>query len=100
MPLDGRPADVVGRIAEYGAWLASSEDVPKLPLTFDSSPTLMIGEEMAAWCAANIAGLETAHCGPAAHLAPEDQPEAIAAAVTDRAGRHRLRSGGAQSVVR
>jgi haloalkane dehalogenase len=67
--------------------------VPKLLLTFDSSPTLMVGEELAAWCAANIAGLEIEHCGPAGHLAPEDQPESITAAITEWADRHRLRSG-------
>ncbi|MCP3821352.1 haloalkane dehalogenase [Streptomyces sp. A3M-1-3] len=100
MPLDGEPADVVGRITAYDAWLASSADVPKLLLTFDSSPTLMVGEEMAAWCAAHIAGLETEHCGPAAHLAPEDRPEAIAAAITTWADRHRLRSAWIQDVVR
>lgn len=46
-------------------WLASSDDIPKLLLTFGSSPTLLIGEEIADWCAANIAALETQHCGPA-----------------------------------
>ncbi|WP_219417793.1 haloalkane dehalogenase [Pseudonocardia nigra] len=97
MPLDGEPADVVARIADYDDWLGDSHDVPKLLLTFDSSPTLMIGEEMTAWCAANIAGLEIEHCGPAGHMAPEDQPEAIARAITDWTARHRLRSGEAAS---
>ncbi|MBG0832880.1 haloalkane dehalogenase [Planomonospora sp. ID67723] len=90
LPLDGEPADVAGRVERYGAWLAGSDGVPKLLLTFDSSPTLLIKEEMAAWCAANIAGLEIEHCGPAGHHAPEDQPEAIAAAITAWAARHRL----------
>lgn len=78
LPLDGQPADVAERVEQYGKWLASSDDVPKLLLTFDSSPTLLIGEDMAGWCAANIAALETEHCGPAGHHAQEDQPEAIA----------------------
>ncbi|MGI5161216.1 haloalkane dehalogenase [Microbispora sp. CA-102843] len=90
MPLDGEPADVAERVGEYGGWLASSHDVPKLLLTFDSSPTLLIGPETAAWCAANIAGLEVEHCGPAGHHAPEDRPEAIAAAINAWAGRHGL----------
>jgi haloalkane dehalogenase len=98
MPLDGEPADVVSRIAEYDRWLAASTDVPKLLLTFDSSPTLMIGAELAAWCAANIAALEVRDCGPAAHLAPEDQPEAIATAIVEWAERHQLWS--AASTVR
>ncbi|GAB2718414.1 haloalkane dehalogenase [Kitasatospora kifunensis] len=92
MPLDGEPADVVSRIEAYDEWLANSTDVPKLLLTFDTSPTLMIGEEMTAWCAANIANLEIAPCGPAGHHAPEDQPEAIATAITDWSTRHRLLS--------
>ncbi|GII03715.1 haloalkane dehalogenase [Planobispora takensis] len=91
LPLDGEPADVAGRIEAYGAWLAGSGDVPKLLLTFDSAPTLLIGEEMAAWCAANIAALEIEHCGPAGHHAPEDRPEEIAAAITAWIERRKLR---------
>lgn len=91
-PIEGKPPDVTARVAAYDRWLASSSDVPKLLLTFDTSPTLLIGPELAEWCAANIASLEIAHCGAAAHLAPEDQPEAIAAALVAWADRHRLRS--------
>ncbi|GIH45365.1 haloalkane dehalogenase [Microbispora rosea] len=90
MPLDGEPADVAERVGAYAGWLASSHDVPKLLLTFDASPTLLIGPEMAAWCAANIAGLEVEHCGPAGHHAPEDRPEAIAAAIDAWTERHGL----------
>ncbi len=82
LPLDGSPADVATRVADYGKWLATSIDVPKLLLTFDSSPTLLIGPDLAAWCRQNIAALDTQHCGPAGHHAPEDQPEAIAKALT------------------
>jgi len=74
MPLDGEPAVVVGRIEAYDDWLASSEEVPKLLLTFDTSPTLMIGAEMPAWCATNIAKLEIEYCGAAGHLAPRRSP--------------------------
>lgn len=90
LPLDGEPADVVERVEQYGKWLAGSDDVPKLLLTFDSSPTLLIGSEMADWCATNIAALDTEHCGPAGHHAPEDQPEAIAKAISAWARRHSL----------
>jgi haloalkane dehalogenase len=51
-------------------------------MPFDSSPTLMIGEVLTAWCAASIANLEIVPCGPAGHLALEDQPEAIADALS------------------
>ena len=82
-PIGGDPADMVTRVEAYDAWLASSTDVPKLLLTFDSSPTLMIGPELTAWCEANIASLDVVACGPAGHLAQEDQPEAIAAAIAE-----------------
>jgi haloalkane dehalogenase len=82
LPLDGQPPDVAERVEQYGKWLATSDDVPKLLLTFDSSPTLLIGPELAEWCASNIASLETRHCGPAGHHAPEDQPEVIAQAIS------------------
>ena len=75
-PIGGEPADVVARVEAYDAYLASS-DVPKLLLTFDGSPTLMIKEELTAWCEANMAALEVVHCGAAGHLALEDQPQAI-----------------------
>jgi haloalkane dehalogenase len=90
LPLDGEPADVAERVARYDGWLAASGDVPKLLLTFDSSPTLLIGPEQAAWCAANIAALESEHLGPAGHHAPEDQPAAIAAAIGGWVRRHDL----------
>ncbi|MBD0739107.1 haloalkane dehalogenase [Streptomyces sp. CBMA29] len=93
LPLDGEPADVTERVERYDKWLASSDRVPKLLLTFDSSPTLLIGAETADWCAANIAALETRHCGPAGHHAPEDQPRAIADAVTAWARRHAVATG-------
>jgi haloalkane dehalogenase len=95
MPVDGEPADVVARIEAYDQWLAKSEEVPKLLLTFDGSPTLMIDDELAAWCATNMAGLEVEACGPAGHIAPEDQPGAIATAVVAWANRHGLADSGA-----
>ncbi|MFE9259111.1 haloalkane dehalogenase [Streptomyces sp. NPDC006879] len=81
-PLDGEPAEVVARMGVYGAWLARSADVPKLLLTFDSSPTLLIEERVIGWSRANIASLEVEHCGPAGHHAPEDQPDAIGRALS------------------
>ncbi|NUW31941.1 haloalkane dehalogenase [Nonomuraea sp. SMC257] len=90
IPLDGEPAEVAERVERYDAWLAKSDDVPKLLLTFDSSPTLLITPDVAAWCADTFAALEVEHCGPAGHHAPEDRPEAIATAVTAWARRHDL----------
>ncbi|MFD9335110.1 haloalkane dehalogenase [Streptomyces sp. NPDC060028] len=90
MPLGGEPADVVARVEEYGAWLSVSPEVPKLLLTFDGSPALMVGPEQAAWCEENISALESEYCGAAAHLCPEDRPQEIAAAVNSWAARHGL----------
>jgi haloalkane dehalogenase len=89
IPFDGEPADVARRLEAYGEWLASSEDVPKLLLTFEGA--VSVGPEMIAWCASHMANLETENCGPAGHHAPHDQPEAIAAAITAWADRHQLR---------
>ena len=92
MPLDGEPADVVDRIEAYDRWLSLSDDVAKLLLTFDTSPHVMIGADLVDWCVANIAALEVEHCGLAYHLAPEDRPAEIAAAIAAWADRHGLRS--------
>jgi hypothetical protein len=93
MPLDGEPADVTARVEAYDEWLAHSPEVPKLLLTFSPGPGTMLGPEMIAWCAANISRLDIVACGPAGHHAPEDQPDAIAAAIAAWAGKHHLRSG-------
>jgi len=90
IPFNGEPADVARRLKAYGAWLASSENVPKLLLTFEGA--VSVGPEMIAWCAQHIANLEIENCGPAGHHAPHDQPEQIAAAITAWALRHRLLS--------
>jgi haloalkane dehalogenase len=90
LPLGGEPADVVALVQAYDEWLASSPRIPKLLLAFDPGPGTMIGPELVAWCEANIAGLEVARCGHAAHHAPEDQPAAIAEAITAWAGKHGL----------
>jgi haloalkane dehalogenase len=91
MPLAGEPADVVERVEAYDRWLADSSEIPKLLLTFDPGPGIMIGPDMAAWCESNLAALEVEHCGPAGHHAPEDQPGPIAAAISAWADRHDLR---------
>lgn len=91
MPIEGEPADTIERIDAYDAWLASSRSIPKLLLTFDGPEgSLMIGPRMIAWAEANIAALDIEACGPAAHVCPEDQPQAIAKAIAAWTTRHRL----------
>jgi haloalkane dehalogenase len=91
IPLDGDPADVTETVENYDKWLMSSDDVPKLLLTFDTSPTLLIQGALLDWCAENIAALEIEHLGPAGHHAPEDRPEDIAASIAAWVDRHGLR---------
>jgi haloalkane dehalogenase len=92
-PIEGEPADVARRMETYDSWLADSGDVPKLLLTFEGPPDrLLMGPETVAWCADNVASLEIENCGRAAHIAPEDQPGAIAGAIAGWADRHQLRS--------
>jgi haloalkane dehalogenase len=91
MPLGGEPAGLVTRIETYDSWLAASPQVPKLLMTFEGSPTLLITEAMADWCASHIASQEIAHCGKAGHHAPEDRPAEIAAAISAWADRRGLR---------
>jgi haloalkane dehalogenase len=94
MPLDGEPADVVARIRAYDRWLATSAGVPKLLLTFEPGPSTMMGPEIIDWCAAHVCALEMERHGPAGHHTPEDQPEAIAAALVAWRDRHDLCAAG------
>ena len=89
-PLDGEPADVVERIEASDAWLASSQDTPKLLMTFEG-PGLIINERITDWCVSHIAALDIATCGQAGHHAPEDRPQEIASAIAAWADRHQLR---------
>jgi haloalkane dehalogenase len=91
MPIEGEPADVVERIEAYDRWLGESDDVPKLLLTFDgTAETLLVGPEIIDWCRENVANLDVRNCGPAKHIVPEDQPEAIAAAILEWVGRNEV----------
>jgi haloalkane dehalogenase len=90
LPVDGDPADVVARIEHYDAWLAESPSIPKLLLTFDSSPTLLVTPEITAWAREHIVGLEVQHLGAAGHHAPEDRPVEIGRAIADWLDKHAL----------
>jgi len=91
LPLGGDPAELVARINEYDAWLGSSPDVPKLLMTFEGSPTLLIGKDLAEWCKNNIAALEIVPCGEAGHHAQEDRPKEIGTEIAAWTDRHALR---------
>jgi haloalkane dehalogenase len=76
LPIDGEPADVVEMVNAYGRWLASSDDVPKLLLTFE--PGAIMSEPVVQWCRTNMAALEVVSAGKGIHFVQEDEPEAIA----------------------
>jgi haloalkane dehalogenase len=80
---------LIARIEAYDAWLATS-DVPKLLMTFEGSPTLLIGPQLRTWCEENIAALDVVAAGQAGHHAMEDRPEEIAAAIAAWADQHGL----------
>ena len=87
--IDGEPADVHERVLAYGRWAARSPRVPKLVMTVESGVG-MGSAEVAEWAATTFAGVEVESVGPAGHHAPEDQPDAIGAAVARWLTRHGL----------
>jgi len=89
LPVDGDPPALIPRMKAYGEWLGASE-VPKLLVTFENSPTLLIGPKMQAWCEENIAALDVVAVGEAGHHAQEDRPKEIAAEIAAWAARHGL----------
>jgi pimeloyl-ACP methyl ester carboxylesterase len=88
------------RVEANDVWLAASDGVPKLLLAFEPGPGTIITEPVINWCRDNFAGLEIERCGPAGHHAPEDQPDAIAAAIVAWATRHGLVGGPAADTAR
>jgi haloalkane dehalogenase len=92
LPLGGDPAELVARIEAYDEWLATSDGTPKLLMTFEGSPTLLIGEKLARWCADTIAALDVVACGEAGHHAQEDRPKEIAAEISAWLDRRSLRA--------
>jgi haloalkane dehalogenase len=90
MPFDGSPAELMPRIEAYDAWLGTSPEVPKLLLTFEGSPTLLIGPALRAWCSENVAALDVVAVGEAGHHAMEDRPKEIAAEIAAWTERHGL----------
>jgi haloalkane dehalogenase len=91
LPLGGDPAATVARINNYDEWLRASPDVPKLLLTFEGSPTLLITKDLATWCATNIAALDIVPCGEAGHHAAEDNPKQIGTELSTWLDHHTLR---------
>jgi haloalkane dehalogenase len=91
VPYDREPADVAERMDAYGAWLATSPEVPKLLLTVEDGVGIA-APHIVDWARQNVAALDIEGIGPAGHQAPEDQPHAIGRAIAGWLNRHHLLS--------
>lgn len=89
IPIDGEPTDVTERVLTYGRWMSASPEVPKLIMTVEGGPVSTL-PSAAAQVAETFASAEVESIGIAGHHAPEDQPDAIGAAVARWLGRHGL----------
>ncbi|SDU27410.1 haloalkane dehalogenase [Gordonia westfalica] len=81
LPIDGNPASSVDFLERSVDWLKTSNDVPKLLLTFE--PGFLLTPEILAWATENIAALEVRAAGAGVHFVQEEQPQAIADGVLD-----------------
>jgi haloalkane dehalogenase len=79
MPVAGAPADNHALVARYAEYLATS-DVPKLLLYSD--PGLLFSPQTAPLMASMLRNTRAESIGAGRHFVQEDQPQAIAAAVT------------------
>ena len=91
LPIGGEPAELIPRIEAYDEWLKTSTGTPKLLMTFEGSPTLLIGEKLVRWCEENVAALDVVACGEAGHHAQEDRPKEIGTEISAWLDRHALR---------
>ncbi|WP_306356794.1 MULTISPECIES: haloalkane dehalogenase [unclassified Nocardia] len=88
LPLDGEPADVVAIIENYGRYLASTPELPKLIMALENGQG--VPAEAVDWAATTFASAEKVTIPPAKHHAPEDRPHEIGAAVATWMDRHAL----------
>lgn len=92
MPLDATPSDVVARAEAYGQWLASSQDIPTLMVTFAPAYGTMTEPAVIDWCTKTISALDIQQYDEVAgHHTPEDQPDLLAAAISGWLDRNSLR---------
>jgi haloalkane dehalogenase len=94
IPIDGAPPDVHALVVQYGAWLASTPDLPKLLLAFAApdgrQPSPTGSPAMIEWARAHVSALDVVALGPAGHHAPEDAPHAIGSTIAAWLARHGL----------
>jgi haloalkane dehalogenase len=86
IPIEGKPADVVKVVQDYGAWLAKA-DVPKLFINADPG-SILVGRQREL-CRAWLNQTEVTVKGR--HFVQEDSPDEIGRAVADFVRRVRSR---------
>lgn len=96
-PVEDGPADVIEIVENYDRWMASTPEVPKLVMAVENGVGLG-SPEVIDWAASTFASAEAVSIGAAGHHAPEDQPDAIGAAVAGWLRRHALLELPADSV--
>jgi haloalkane dehalogenase len=74
LPIDGKPADVVGIVEAYHQWLQET-DLPKL--LFHANPGAIITPSEVDWCREHMRELETVDLGAGLHYLQEDPPHEI-----------------------
>lgn len=74
LPIEGHPPDVVARVRDYMAWLATTP-IPKL--LFHGSPGILVTPDHVRRFKAAWPSLETIDIGPGLHYLQEDAPHVI-----------------------
>jgi haloalkane dehalogenase len=88
-PIEGERTDIVAVVENYGRAMARTSAIPKLVMAVENG--VGIGSpEVIEWAVATFAAAEAVSIGPSGHHAPEDQPDAIGAAVADWLRKHAL----------
>ena len=80
LPIGGEPADVVAAYSDAAEWWTTT-DVPKLVI--HAEPGRLYPEELARWTEENAANVTLANVGPGLHALQEENPEAVADALSD-----------------
>jgi len=78
--IGGEPKANYDKVMDYLDKLQKS-DLPKLMI--ETTPGILITEEVAAWAKENLPNLTSAHVGEGLHYIQEDQPQAIGKAISD-----------------
>jgi haloalkane dehalogenase len=88
-PLDGEPADVAEVVLRYDRWAPDTRRCRSCCWRWRAASPRG-SPEIIAWAARTFAAAEVESVGPGGHQTPEDQPDAIGAAIARWLRRHAL----------